>query len=290
MPPPNHSFHPGFSGNFAIWRQALRQYTYFGNSLKILAAATAAVLLFLVAPAAQAAQAAGHDPAAAQKKAMEKTVREYLLKNPQVIIDSMQALRQKEEARAKRSIARNLELMRGSLENSPHTPVGGNIKGDVTLIEFFDYRCPYCKMVFPFVMKLIKEDGRIRYVFKEFPILGPQSVVASKAALAAWYQDKTKYMSFHALMMKNKGGLTRKKVMDYAARAGLDVEKLKQGMGSDKVKAEISRNAQAARALNINGTPTFIIGKTIVPGALSMEDLKDLVKTARADNAKKGEK
>ncbi len=268
----------------------MRQPTYFKNSLKILAAAMAAVFLFLAAPAAQTAQAAGHDLSAAQKKAMEKTVREYLLKNPQVLIDSINALRQKEEARAKRSIAQNLELMRDSLENNPQTPVGGNIKGDVTFIEFFDYRCPYCKRVSPYVMKLIKEDGNIRYVFKEFPILGPQSVVASKAALAAWYQDKTKYVSFHILMMKNKGALTRKKVMDYAARAGYDVEKLKQGMGSDKVKAEISRNAQAARVLNINGTPTFIIGKTIVPGALSEEDLKDLVKTARADNAKKGKK
>ncbi|HEC90395.1 MAG TPA: DsbA family protein [Alphaproteobacteria bacterium] len=287
MPPPNHSFVPGFTGNFAIWRQALQQSAYFNNSLRILAAATAAILLFLAAPAAQAA---AHDQAAAQKKAMEKTVREYLLKNPQVLIDSIQALRQKEEAQAKRSVSQNLELMRGSLENNPQTPVGGNIKGDVAFIEFFDYRCPYCKRVSPYVMKLIKEDGNIRYVFKEFPILGPQSVVASKAALAAWYQDKTKYMSFHMLMMKNKGGLTRKKVMDYAARAGLDVKKLKQGMGSDKVKAEIARNAQAARALNINGTPTFIIGKTIVPGALSEEDLKDLVKIARADNAKNGKK
>ncbi len=263
---------------------------YFKNSLKILAAAMAGVVFFLAAQAAQTAQAASHDLSAVQKKAMDKTVREYLLKNPQVLIDSLESLRREKAARAKRSIAKNLELMRGSLENNPQTPVGGNIKGDVSFIEFFDYRCPYCKMVSPYVMKLIKEDGRIRYVFKEFPILGPQSVVASKAALAAWYQDKTKYMSFHMLMMKNKGGLTRKKVMDYAARAGYDVEKLKQGMGSDKVKAEIARNAQAARALNINGTPTFIIGKTIVPGALSKEDLKDLVKTARADNAKKGKK
>lgn len=239
----------------------------------------AAILFFLAAPSAWAA---GHDQSAAKKKAMEKTVREYLLKNPQVLIDSIKALRQKEAAQAKRSIAQNLELMRGSLENNPETPVGGNINGDVNFIEFFDYRCPYCKMVSPYIMKLIKEDGNIRYVFKEFPILGPQSVVASKAALAAWYQDKTKYVAFHVLMMNSKGGLTTKKVMDYAARVGLDVKKLKQGMDSDRVKAEISRNAQAARALNINGTPTFIIGKNIIPGALSMADLKDLVKTARA--------
>ncbi len=268
----------------------MRQPAYFGNSLKTLAATIAAVLFFLAAPTAQAAS---HDQAAAQaaqKKEVEKTVREYLLKNPQVLIDSIEALRQEKAAQAKKSIAQNLESMRDSLENNPETPVGGNINGDVNFIEFFDYRCPYCKMVSPYVMKLIKEDGNIRYVFKEFPILGPQSVVASKAALAAWYQDKTKYVQFHILMMKNKGKLTSKKVMDYAARAGYDVEKLKQGMGSDRVKAEISRNMQASRALNINGTPTFIIGKTIVPSALSKEDLQDLVKTARADNAKKAKK
>ena len=263
----------------------MQRLACFGNSLKTIAAAMAAAFFLLATPPAQAAS---HDLSAARKKAMEKTVREYLLKNPQILIDSIQALRQKEEAQAKRSIARNLELMRDSLENSPHTPVGGNLDGDVTLIEFFDYRCPYCKMVSPFVMKLLKEDGNIRYVFKEFPILGPQSVTASKVSLAAWYQDKTKYMSFHMLMMKNRGELTSKKVMDYAARAGLDVKKLKQDMDSDRVKAEISRNMQAARALNINGTPTFIIGDTIIPGALSMDDLKDVVKTARAK--KKGGK
>ena len=133
-----------------------------------------------------------HYPAAAaedalspgQKRAVEEVVREYLRRNPEVLLEAIGAMRAKRDAEQQTKVQKNLVSLRGDLENDPTSPVGGNPLGNVTIVEFFDYQCPYCKRVFPSVQTLLKTDGNIRYVFKEFPILGPQSVVAARAALA----------------------------------------------------------------------------------------------------------
>ncbi|MDP6882762.1 MAG: DsbA family protein, partial [Rhodospirillales bacterium] len=148
--------------------------------------------------------------------------------------------------------------------------------------------CGFCKEVLPTVMALMKEDPNIRYVFKEFPILGPQSVVASRAAQAAWRVDKDKYMAFHTALMENRGSLPESKVMTLAAASGYDVEGLRQAMADPEIEAILRRNLQLADSLNIGGTPTFVIGNRLFPGAITADVLNDVVADARAACQKTG--
>ncbi len=218
---------------------------------------------------------------ASEKQAIEGVVKDYLLNNPEIIIEAIQSLREREERdKAKRAKA-NLVKFRNDLLNDPDTPVGANPKGDVTIVEFFDYRCGFCKRVFPDIMKAINEDRNIRYVFKEFPILGPESVAASKTALAAWIVDKSKYEAFHQAMMGSKGGLPESRVMKMAAKAGYDVNALKKALADPRIDKMLEKNFALAQALDINGTPGFIIGNEVIRGAVDLETIKRLVTQAR---------
>ena len=216
-----------------------------------------------------------------QKRAVEEVVREYLRRNPEVLLEAIGAIRAKRDAEQQVTVRKNLVSLRGELENDPTSPVGGNPRGDVTIVEFFDYQCPYCKRVFPSVQTLLKTDGNIRYVFKEFPILGPQSVVAARAALAAWKLDRDRYVPFHTALLQSKGRLSERKILDVAAEIGLDVERLRAAMADPGIDKALARNAELARALDINGTPAFVIGEKVVPGAVDLETLTALVSEAR---------
>ncbi len=216
-----------------------------------------------------------------QKRAVEEVVREYLRQNPEVLLEAIGALRAKRDTERQAKVRENLVSLRNELENDPASPVGGNPRGNVTIVEFFDYQCPYCKRVFPSVKNLLKTDGNIRYVFKEFPILGPQSVVAARAALAAWKLDRDRYVPFHTALLQSKGRLSERKILDVAAEIGLDVERLRAAMADPGVDKALARNAELARALNINGTPAFVIGEKVVPGAVNLETLTALVSEAR---------
>jgi protein-disulfide isomerase len=165
------------------------------------------------------------------------------------------------------------------LLHDPNSPVLGNPRGAVTVVEFFDYRCPYCKQVEPALEALVKEDAKIRIIYKEFPVLGADSVYASRMALAAAKQDK--YFAFHNAMMSTKGQITEKVILQVAATAGIDLGKAKADMNAAAVKDIIQRNYSLAEALDINGTPAFIIGDVLVPGATDIDGLKKLVADAR---------
>ena len=216
-----------------------------------------------------------------EKKAIEGIVREYILKNPEVIVEAIQSLRERDQQQAQERVRKTLVSRRSELLNDPFTPVGGNPKGDVTIVEFFDYRCGYCKRVFPAIQTLLKTDGNIRYVYKEFPILGPDSVTAAKVALAVWKIDKRKYEPFHKAMMPTKGALTESRIMKIAAGVGLDVKALKKAMLGPDIAALIEKNFALAQALDINGTPAFVIGDEVVRGAIDLAALKQLVSQAR---------
>ncbi|MFQ5619071.1 MAG: DsbA family protein [Rhodospirillales bacterium] len=235
-------------------------------------------VLVLGAPPAAAAEDALNP---AQKRAVEDVVREYLRSNPEVLLEAIGAIRAKRDAEQQAKVRDNLVSLRGELENDPASPVGGNPRGNVTIVEFFDYQCPYCKRVFPSVQNLLKTDGNIRYVFKEFPILGPQSVVAARAALAAWKLDRDTYVPFHTALLRSKGRLSERKIMEVAAQSGLDVKRLRAAMADPGIDKVLARNAEMARALDINGTPGFVIGETVVPGAVDLETLTALVSKAR---------
>jgi protein-disulfide isomerase len=240
----------------------------------ILRAALALAILVLTAAPSLAQQA----PPLTREQ-VEQIVREYLLKNPEVIIEAVESLearqREAQQADQRGAVAAHKE----QLYRDPDAPVGGNPDGDVTVVEFFDYRCPYCKQVAPALSQLLKEDAKLRFVFKELPILGPDSAVAARAALAANAQGK--YMPMHAALLRHRGSYDEATVMRIAGEAGLDAARLKTDMAKPEIAAMIDRNRSLARALSVTGTPAFIIGDKIVPGAADLETLKKLVADAR---------
>ena len=151
----------------------------------------------------------------------------------------------------------------------------------MTIVEFFDYRCPYCKQVLPSLQALLKEDQKLRFLYKEMPVLGPQSVTAAHAALAAERQGK--YEAFHNAMMATKGQITDETVYKVAGSVGLDVERLKQDMSAPEIGQALKTNLALADALNIRGTPGFIVGNHIVPGAIDLDALRNMVAEARKE-------
>ena len=161
----------------------------------------------------------------------------------------------------------------------PDSPVAGNPTGDVTLVEFFDYNCPYCRQVAPLLTEAQAADPRLRVVFKEFPILGPGSTFAAKAALAAHKQGK--YVAFHDRLMKGRGAVDEAKVLEAAAAAGLDVDRLRAEAAAPAIQAMLERNLDLARALRINGTPGFVVGDTILVGATDLKGLQALINRTR---------
>ncbi len=219
-----------------------------------------------------------------QKAAFEQMIRVYILDHPEVVVESLQRWQEQQKAesdeRAKAALAEHREL----LENNPAVPVAGNAKGDVTIVEFFDYRCGYCKRVFPAIQELIETDGNIRYVFKEFPILGPDSMVASQAAQAVWFIDPDRYLDFHTELMGAKGPLNEDRVLDLAAKVGLDRAAVKKGMEDPRVAETLAGNLGLGRALGVNGTPAFVIGGQLVPGAIDLDAMKELVAEARRNS------
>jgi protein-disulfide isomerase len=243
--------------------------------------------LFLAAPApaAEPAKTPAADAATtlgeAQSKAVEAMIRQFILDHPEVILESMQNYQIRQQMAEQEAATAALAAHRDEIKNDPSAPVAGNPKGDVTIVEFFDYRCAYCKRVLPSVRELLESDKNVRYVFKELPILGPDSVTASRAALAAWKIAPEKYFAFHAALMEARGNLGEEQVLEIAGKVGLDPKKVKEGMGAPEVEKTIQRNLELAQTLRIQGTPAFIVGDALVPGAVDLDQLKEMVATAR---------
>lgn len=215
----------------------------------------------------------------AQEQAVRKLVRDYLIENPEIIVEAMQRLRDKRQLAERERIAKVLVDYRTQIFENPRSPVTGNPKGDVTIVEFFDYQCTYCKQVMDRLLKTVEGDGKIKLVFKEFPILGPNSMFAARAALASRRQGK--YFKFHELLMGFKGKLSQETVFVLAKSIGLDTKRLAKDMNDPKIRKMISRNFELAQRLKINGTPAFIIGDKLVPGAINQQQLDDYIASAR---------
>ena len=215
------------------------------------------------------------------RQAIEQIIHDYLMAHPEVVIESLRAgdARAKEQAAAdtRAQIAKH----RNELVHDAKSPEAGNPAGDVTIVEFFDYRCPYCKQVEPALEALLKEDGRIRLVYKEFPILGPDSLIASRVSLAAFQQSPQKYGRLHAALMSAKGELSQDSILKAAEAAGLDIARIKTDMNGPAVDALIKRNYDLAETLNIRGTPAFIVGNEMTPGAVDLPIFKKMVADAR---------
>ena len=216
-----------------------------------------------------------------QRQAIEGIIHDYLLHNPDVLIEALHGAEDRLNREADAKAEKVLSDQRREIFDDPATPVGGNPRGDVTIVEFFDYRCPYCKQVLPSLQALLKEDQKLRFLYKEMPVLGPQSVTAAHAALAA--QRQGKYEAFHNAMMATKGQITDETVYKVAGSVGLDVDRLKQDMSAPDIGQALKTNLALANELNIRGTPGFIVGNHIVPGAIDLEALRNMVADARKE-------
>lgn len=208
-----------------------------------------------------------------------KRVRTYLLAHPEVIVEAMQGLQARQQAEEENEAKTTLKARADEVFQDPASPIGGNPAGDVTLVEFFDYNCPYCRQMAPLMNQAVAEDPKLKIIHKEFPILGPGSVFAAKAALAAHRQGM--YGPFHKALFESKSRVDTAVVLKTAARVGLDVERLKKDMADPAIQAALDSNLALAQALRINGTPGFVIGNQILRGATDLATLKNLIAEAR---------
>lgn len=222
--------------------------------------------------------AAASDPAFQQS--VEEIVRQYLLAHPEIVEESLRTLESRRAAEERTRVRSVIIERRAELLHDSASPVSGNPTGTVTLVEFFDYRCGFCKRVAGAVTRLQQEDPGIRVVYKDFPILGESSIFAARAALASNVQGK--HTLFHEALLAADTDLTQDVVFRIAAQVGLDVMRLQTDMADPAVQAAIDRNHKLAADLGIAGTPGFIAGQELVPGAMELEALKDFVARARS--------
>lgn len=214
------------------------------------------------------------------REEVEKIVADYIANNPEAIISSVENMQRKKVEQDMESAKEGVAQNQDKLTKDPSSPVVGNPDGDITVVEFFDYSCGFCKRVQPAVEKLLTEDKNIRLVMKEFPILGPVSEIASRAALAVNTLQPEKYFEFHNALMKAK--LTDKdSVLAVAKAVGMDATKVDEEMEKNYISEIIQKNHELAGTIGIHGTPGFVIGNTMIPGALTYDQLVEQVKTAR---------
>lgn len=209
-------------------------------------------------------------------------IRKYLLEHPEVIMEAVQVLEERRKT-AEATEARDLVADNAkAIFEDGYSQVAGNPDGDVTVVEFLDYNCGYCKKAHADVRRLVETDAGLRYVVKEFPILGPSSVTAAKAALASRAQQGGQlYMAFNEALMANRGALTDDRIWAIADEVGLDVAALKTEAGKPETQALIDRTYALAKTLEIQGTPTFVVGDDLVRGYVPLDALREAVKAAR---------
>lgn len=234
-------------------------------------------------PRAPAVAAASDSPAAAASSPVPadlgKSIRAYLMANPEVLVEAMQELERKQDTQRDAVAVKAIGQNEAELFRDPDSPTGGNPAGDVTIVEFNDYQCPYCKRAYQAVKSVTSADSKIKIVYKDLPILGEPSRIAALAALASMKQGK--HQALHNALMEFNGKLDREKILQTAASVGIDVAQLEKDMEDPKLKQIIDRNMALAAALGVRGTPAFVIGKQFVPGAVDADSLKALIAEAR---------
>jgi protein-disulfide isomerase len=246
-----------------------------------LARAVAAVCAALMLLAAAPARAEG--AADAKRGEFERMIREYLGEHPEAIQEALDLL-------ASRKVAAKVEQQRTAIKtigrelfSSPRQVTLGNRTGDVTLVEFFDYNCGYCKRALADLLGLMKSDPKLKVVLKEYPILGPDSVEAARVAVAVRMQDAggARYLAFHRKLMENRGHNDKARALTAAQEAGLDMARIERDLGSQEVTKSLDESTRLGKALAINGTPGYVVGDRVIIGALGEQALKDGVAAAR---------
>ncbi len=205
------------------------------------------------------------------KTEIESIIHDYLMENPDVILNAVESHRVKQQQEKEKQVNSRIKDLLPTLTQNENSPSMGNPNAKVTVVEFFDYNCGFCKRVWPSLLRLVEERDDVRVVFKELPILNEQSITAARAALAAGKQDK--YVDFHRSLMLHRGKKTEAALSVIARRVGLDIDQWRMDMNSSGVSIEIQQNQKLSQELQLRGTPAFIVGEELVPGALSYDEL-----------------
>ena len=223
----------------------------------------------------------------AQRGEIEKIIREYLIKHPEVLQDAMNELEKRQSAAEAAKHQATIKDHAEQLFNSKRHVVVGNPQGDVTFVEFFDYNCGYCKRAMVDMFDLMKADPKLKVVLKEFPVLGPSSIEAAKVAVAVRMQDRTgkKYLDFHQKLLSGRGQVDKAQAMAAAKEVGLDMARLERDLGSDEISRSLEESFKLAEKLGLNGTPSYVIGDNVVVGAVGLAALKEKINTARCGKA-----
>ena len=250
----------------------MKMYVSAKTRVALYASLLAATALF--APPASA-QAFSDD----QRTQIEGIIKDYLMKHPEVIQEVMTALDKKQQEADAAKATATIKNNNATLFNSPHQVVLGNPQGSVQIVEFFDYNCGFCKRALPDMLTLLKTNPDLKFVLKEFPVLGEGSVEAAHVAVAARMQDPTgkKYMDFHQRLLGGRGPADKAHALAVAKDVGFDMSRIEKDMNSDEVKATIDEDMKLADALGVNGTPSYVIGNQLVVGAVGLDELKEKI-------------
>jgi protein-disulfide isomerase len=246
-----------------------------------------AALLALPLTLSSATQTSAQSFTGDQRSEIESIVKEYLLSHPELLQDVMAELEKRQTLAEAEKHRAAVKEHSAAIYSSPHQVTLGNPQGDVTVVEFFDYNCGYCKRAMADMLDLLKNDGKIKFVLKEFPVLGEGSVQAAQVAAAVRMQDKggKKYLEFHQKLLGGRGAADKTRALAVAKEVGLDVARIEKDMAGDEVKAQIEESFKLAEALGLNGTPSYVVGPEVVVGAVGLNALKEKVNSARCGKA-----
>ena len=215
----------------------------------------------------------------AQKAEISDLVRQYIKRNPEIILEALEDIQKREEIQKEKEQRTQLKLNEKFIERDIDDPILGNPDGKIVITEFFDYQCGYCKRMLKILLDISKNNNDVKIILKEYPILGPVSTLAAQVALAAKKQNK--YAEIHAALMQLRGRLSEPAVFQIAKEVGLTTEQLREDMMDPKILKHLTRTRELGKQLMIRGTPAFIINDTISPGALTKYQLLELIADAR---------
>ena len=251
---------------------------------RLIAVAMLAIVLIFPTAAPVRAQSFSTD----QRGEIERIIREYLLSHPELLQDVMNELEKRQTVADAEKHRSAVKQHAATIFNSTRQVTLGNLQGDVTVVEFFDYNCGYCKRAMIDMLELLKGDGQVKFVLKEFPVLGDASLQAAQVAVAVRMQDKTggkKYLEFHQKMLSGRGQVDKARAVAVAREIGLDVARIEKDLASEEVKTTLEESYKVAEALGLNGTPSYVVGSDVVIGAVGLKVLKEKVNNARCGKA-----
>jgi protein-disulfide isomerase len=246
----------------------------------------ALIALVLAAPALELARAQSFSPD--QRKEIERIIREYLVQNPEVLQEVLIEMEKRQQAAEAERGRAAVKQYAATIFNSQHQVVIGNPQGDVTLVEFFDYNCGFCRRALADKIELMKSDPKLRIVLKEFPVLGEGSTAAAQIAVSVRLQDKTggkKYFEFHQKLLGTRGQVDKARALAVVREIGLDAARAEREMAGAEARATIEEGRKLAEALGINGTPSYVVGSDVIIGAVGAQKLRAAINTARCGQA-----